>query len=159
MTAPTPPAPTTPNRLRSWALLGTGCIVILTGFLAPCLLPRQASSSSSAQDRAPKTAPLTIGPDRALPTPADDTALFIRLGVSTAVVLTLLLGTLLVLKRWLVPATAGLGGDIRLLGATRLDGRSLVYLVQARGHRLLVGADVAGVKQVVLVPSRRAVEG
>lgn len=138
MTKPTTTAPA--SRGRFWKLAGIGVGVILAGFALPYLL-----------------LPGRVPPPHNLPTPrapTDEAALLTRLAGATVVVLGLLVGTLLVLRRRLTRLPPPLpNAELQLLGATRIDARSRVYLVEARGQRLLVGADWTGVKLVVPVPS------
>lgn len=129
----------TPATRSRWPLFVAGCAVVVAGLA----LPRLAAPAEAGDV-----------PQPALGLPAapavDESALLLRVGGGTAAVLALLVMTLLVLRRVLARAAAGpASGELRVLGATRLDGRSHVYLVQARGHRLLVGADLTGVRALV----------
>jgi flagellar biogenesis protein FliO len=83
----------------------------------------------------------------------EEFALLLRLGVSTIVVLGLLLGALFLLKRYMTPSPQVTAHhELQVLGMTRIDRRSQVFLVQARGQKLLVGADFTGIKLIVTVP-------
>ncbi len=137
------------KRHRTWVLAGAAAAVILAGFVLPYLF----SSGSGSRESAATSALAGGSRLNAAPEPGVEMSLLTRLTVSTVVVLLLVPGALFVLRRWLLRQQPIVpSDDLRVLGVTRLDGRSQVYLVEARGQRLLVGADWGGVRLLVPVP-------
>lgn len=148
-----PPAPAgLLTRWRFWAAAAACAAVVAAGLLLPYLLLPGKPTAPPAH---------SVSSTGTLAEPGVELGLLTRLAVCTVAVLVLVPGVLLASRRWLVRAApAQPSADLKVLGVTRLDRASVVYLVEARGQRLLVGADWGGVRLLVPVPPAiRAEEG
>jgi flagellar biogenesis protein FliO len=86
--------------------------------------------------------------------PPNHQAMFLRLGLGTAIVLALCVGTVYLCKRWLrgAPAQASANGRLQLIETLALGQRCWLQLVHVAGQPVLVGGDPAGLKTIVPLP-------
>jgi Flagellar biosynthesis protein, FliO len=137
---------TEPSKNPQWWL--GACVVIGlvvgAGGLLPSLLGGDAGLSLIGKPAAERGSEVALSG----PSPA---AMLGRLAAGTVLVLALCAGTIPLLKRWVMPATAArLDGDFEVVASLPLAGRSSVCLVRAGGQHLLAGMDSAGLQ--ILVP-------
>jgi hypothetical protein len=87
----------------------------------------------------------------AWPEAPDPRAMLTRLGVGTAVVLALCVGTLVLCRRWLrqVPGPGGANARMALVETLPLGNRCLVRVGK---QQVLVGLDGGGLKSLVALP-------
>lgn len=80
-------------------------------------------------------------------------AMFLRLSLGTISVLGLCAGSLWIMKRWIVatPTGAAKTGELRLVESLHLGNRCMLHLVSLADRQILVGADPAGIKSVLMV--------
>jgi flagellar biogenesis protein FliO len=117
----------------------------MLGGVAP--LPEPAPSAEAAKgslDYVPPT----------WPEAPDARAMLTRLGVGTAVVLVLCVGSLVVCRRWLrrLPGPGAGNSRMTLVETLPLGNRCLVHLVRVGDQQLLVGLDAGGLKSLVALP-------
>jgi flagellar biogenesis protein FliO len=128
-------------RTRRALWLGLAGAVVLAGMAVPLLVT--GSKPPVANVPAPEAPALPdLGP------------MLGRLVVGTVAVLALSVGVLWFVGKKLRPAPGQKSGSqIEVIGAVRVDPRCQVYLVRARGQRLLAGVDATGIRAVVPVPT------
>lgn len=140
-------------RSRTWLIVGViGVMAAFAGSALPQLI-----AAKKIEPAAPLKQDAAISklndPTPAWPDAPSPAAMLARLGVGTAIVLVLCVGTLLAGKRWLVgarpvPETPG-PQRLRLLEVLPLGNRCAVHLLQAGGQQVLVGIDATGMKAVI----------
>lgn len=89
--------------------------------------------------------------------PADLTAMYVRMGLSTVLVLGLCVGSLWIGKRWLglggLPAKPAGAGQLRVTEALALGRNCYVYLLDVGGQAILAGVDGTGLKTLIPLSS------
>lgn len=144
----------TPN-LPFWSAIGVVCLIAVgAGIFLPQFLPNASPAPVLAISKDPADkAKLTYTPP-AWPEAPDPQAMFLRLGIGTALVLALCAGTLLLSKRWLrggaLKDTAN--GSLHLVDTLLLGNRCALHLVSFGNRQALVGTDGSGLKTVVALP-------
>lgn len=154
--------------LKKW---GPAAAIGLGAVLAGLLLPQFFSSSAPAQkpaSNAPTAKPPASKPagdsqppsnswnydPPGWPEAPDHQAMFLRLGLGTAVVLALCIATVLICKRWLggTPVPASASTHLRRIETLSLPQRCWVHLVHVNGQAVLVGGDPGGIRTIVPLP-------
>lgn len=99
-----------------------------------------------------ESADLTYTPQ--WPEPPNTGAMLMRLGIGTAVVLVLCVGTLWFGKPWLMKLqTKSLTGQaLQIEGSVTLGGRAVLYLVKVGETQLVAGTDAGGLKSLIALP-------
>jgi hypothetical protein len=132
-----PQLPSKPPMPR-WAASVLGILAVCAGLSLPWLLP--AMSKPSATDADAEELP-------------DPSAGLVRLYAATLGVLGAGVGGIFLYRRRLrALAKPGVAGEMEVMGAARIDLRSHVVLVRARGQKFLAGIDGSGLKLLVPVP-------
>jgi flagellar biogenesis protein FliO len=130
----------------------------LVAVAASLFLPRALTEATSAPPAESHSQASTPGNSSytppAWPDPPNYQGMFVRLGLGTAAVLALCVGTLWGCKRWLrvAPSPASVNAQLRLLESLPLGNRCCVHLVHVANRPVLVGADASGIKTVVPLP-------
>jgi flagellar biogenesis protein FliO len=131
-----------------------GLVAVTAGLVLPQLMPAAPASAKIAPANS-RTNPndLTYNPP-ALPEGPSARAMLLRLGLGTAVVLGLAVGTIWVSKRWLSgpPAAPGGTAHLRLVESLPLGNRCCVHLLHVAGRAVLVGMDGSGLKELLPLP-------
>lgn len=89
------------------------------------------------------------------PEPPNTGAMLMRLGMGTAFVLVLCVGSLWFGKPWLMKLqTKSLTGQaLQIEGSVTLGGRAVLYLVKVGDTQLVAGTDATGLKSLIALPS------
>lgn len=89
------------------------------------------------------------------PEPPDTGAMLLRLGLGTAAVLALSVGTLWFAKPWLQRLQVGAAGSslLKIEGSVTLGSRAVLYLVKVGDTQLVAGTDPSGLKSLIVVPA------
>jgi flagellar biogenesis protein FliO len=111
--------------------------------LVPLLLSGEASTTQHASP--------VLALERPAATSGELSVMLRRLVLGTAVVLALCVGTLWASAKWLKRGETKQGGQLQIIARVALDRRSQVFLIRARGQRLLAGVDIGGLKTLVPV--------
>lgn len=139
---------------RNWLPLAlVGGVAVVAGIVLPQMLggvapapeaPAAADAKKESLDYVPPT----------WPEAPDPRAMLTRLGVGTAVVLALCVGTLVACRRWLrrLPGQGGGTRHMTLVETLPLGNRCQVHLVRVGRQQVLVGLDAAGLKSLVALP-------
>jgi flagellar biogenesis protein FliO len=144
-----------PQTMRRWLPVAIiGLVAVTAGIALPQALhsATDAPKSVAASDPAGKN-PLSYTPS-AMPEAPDPKAMLTRLGLATAGVLALCVGTLWFGRRWLgapAPQTGGVD-QMRLIQTLALGNRCSLHLVHVRNRPVLIAADPSGLKSVVPLP-------
>jgi len=146
------PPPAVPSRyvLPRWSVILIATTAVLTGLALPWLPSARQSLTHS-----PTAAVPTVPQASSEPTESDNAldGLFGRLYLVAGVLVVLVVGGLILSRRWLPGGIRPTNpADLQLLGAVRINSRCRIFLIQARGRRLLAGLDQAGLQQLVDVP-------
>jgi flagellar biogenesis protein FliO len=137
---------------KKWLFLGSlGFVALMIGFVLPPTLNQAAADSKSnatSQDNAKDSfeyAPPAC-PDS--PTPS---AMFLRLGIGTVVVLVLCVATLWIGRRWIsgTPAKTLQGDQLAIIDTLALGHRCSLFLVKAGNRQVLAGLDSTGLKALL----------
>jgi flagellar biogenesis protein FliO len=138
---------------RKWLPLAlVGAVAVVAGLVLPQMLGGVAPAPQpqlAAEPDAQKSSLDYVPPT--WPEAPDAGAMLTRLGVGTAVVLALCVGTLVVCRRWLrrLPGQGGVAGQMALVETLPLGNRCLVHLVRVGKQQVLVGLDAGGLKSLV----------
>ncbi len=131
---------------------------LLGGSVLPTPVEKPKETIEAKKD-APEVKPDTKVSDLAYKEPEwaeqpDPRAMLTRLGVGTAIVLVLCVGTMLLGRRWLRRLSGqGSGGiQMSLVETLPLGGRCALHLVRVGRQQVLVGIDASGVKSLVALP-------
>jgi flagellar biogenesis protein FliO len=140
---------------RKWLPLAlVGGMAVVAGILLPQMLGAVAPAPELhlAADDAQKNSLDYVPPT--WPEAPDAGAMLTRLGVGTAVVLALCVGSLVVCRRWLrrLPGQGGTPTHMTLVETLPLGNRCLVHLVRVGKQQVLVGLDGGGLKSLVALP-------
>ena len=158
-------------KLKKWLLPGIlGIVALAAGIAMPHILasgepaslarPVNEQEASLARPVNEQQVPsatnekLTYTPP-AWPDAPDSTAMLLRLGWGTAVVLVVCVGSLWLLKRFVRGKSIGAvgGGQLRIVESLAINNRCSVYLLGAGNHQILAGIDASGLKALVALPS------
>ncbi len=144
-----------PGAGRKWLPLALiGGMAVVAGIVLPQMLggvalppeapPAAAEAQKGSLDYVPPS----------WPEPPDARAMLTRLGVGTAVVLALCVGTLFVCRRWLrrLPGPGAANTRMTLVETLPLGNRCQVHLVRVGKQQVLVGLDAGGLKSLVALP-------
>ncbi|MFO0865819.1 MAG: flagellar biosynthetic protein FliO [Gemmataceae bacterium] len=149
-----PPPSTGSQPARTWGWAGVAGLALAAGLLFSQWFPADASPAIGKGEA--KESALTGDLQYAQPQwpegPSPQ-AMFLRLSLGTISVLGLCAGSLWMMKRWLVvtPTNAARTGDLRLVESLHLGNRCMLHLVSLADRQILVGADPAGIKSVLMV--------
>jgi flagellar biogenesis protein FliO len=144
-----------PHAYARWLpVTAIGLIAVVAGVALPQALPSVPPAPKAAQvtESADKSK-LTYTPP-VLPEAPDARSMFTRLGLVTAGVLALCVGSLWLCRRWLVQPAARPGAirQLQLVESLSLGNRCTVHLVHVANRPVLVGADAGGVRTIVPLP-------
>lgn len=141
----------------SWLILGVLGLAATVGgnFLPQGLREGEAAPVTTPAAQPQPAVPETLDynpPD--LPELPSPQAIFLRLGIGTAVVLVLCVLTLWIGKRWVRPLALPVTENkhLRVLEVLPLGGRCSVYLLQVGETRILAGLDHTGLKTLLPLP-------
>ncbi len=89
------------------------------------------------------------------PEPPDTGAMLLRLGMGTAAVLVLCVGSLWFGKPWLLKlqASQNVGTPLQIEGSVTLGQRAVLYLVKVGDTQLVAGTDASGLKSLIALPA------
>jgi len=128
-----------------------GLIAVTAGIAFPQALP-SAPGPTAASVAVDATTPnkLVYTPP-SMPEAPDAKGMLTRLGLATAGVLALCVGSLWVARRWLGPGSphAATAKHLRLTETLSLGNRCALHLVQVGNRQVLIAADPSGLKSVV----------
>lgn len=152
-------APNGPD--KKWlALAAVGVLAVLGGMAVPQLVPggpvkpvpAQIPGKASKEPKETKE-PLAYTPPQ-WPEAPDPKAMLLRLGLGTAFVLALCVGSLWAGKHWLrkLPAAGPGKGQMAVVETLALGGRCSVHLVKVGSRQVLVGTDAGGLKAITPLP-------
>jgi flagellar biogenesis protein FliO len=166
----TNPAPR-PGAGKNWLpLVLMGSIAIVAGIFLPRLLgggvvppsaekPKETFEVKKDAPEVKKDAPEVKTSDLEYTPPdwpeqPDPRAMLTRLGIGTAIVLILCVGSMLLGRKWLRRLSGqGTGGvQMSLVETLPLGGRCALHLVRVGKQQVLVGIDASGVKSLVALP-------
>lgn len=130
-------------------------VVLLAMILAGSASVRAAEPDQPKLPTAAIGQPNDLAYSLKLPEPPDTGAMLMRLGMGTAFVLVLCVGTLWFGKPWLMKLqTKGLPGQaLQIEGSVTLGGRAVLYLVKVGDTQLVAGTDPMGLKSLVVLPA------
>jgi flagellar biogenesis protein FliO len=137
---------------KKWLFLGSlGFVALIVGFVLPPTLNQAAADSkpnASSPDNAKDGFEYTPAAWPDSPTPS---AMFLRLGMGTVVVLVLCVATLWIGRRWIssVPAKALQGDQLAVIDTLPLGHRCTLFLVKAGNKQVLAGLDSTGLKALL----------
>src|SRR5207249_2284163 len=131
------------GKRRRLIFLGLALLFVAAGTLTPLIVLKSPSPDA-------RPSPLTSIPQQEEASP-NLSAMLRRLLLGTVVVLALCVGTLWGGARWLKRREPPKGSQMQVLARVVLDRRSQVFLVRARGQRLLAGVDAGGLKALIPV--------
>lgn len=139
---------------KSWAWAGVTGIALAAGLMFSQWMP---SESALPTPRSPGKDSAISGDleyrQPAWPEGPSSQAMFLRLSLGTIAVLGLCAGSLWAMKRWLAlaPTAAAKAGELRLVESLHLGNRCMLHLVALPDRQILVGADPAGIKSMLVV--------
>jgi flagellar biogenesis protein FliO len=144
-----------PQTLRRWMpVVIIGLIAVTGGIALPHALPStpEANKAVQATEDTAK-GPLAYTPPT-LPEAPDPKSMLTRLGLATAGVLALCVGTLWLGRRWLGTAstTRDETSQLRLVETLPLGNRCALHLVHVGNRPVLIAADPSGLRSVVPLP-------
>ena len=152
----TPPTQSGTPRKGIWGPLALiGLLATASGIFLPQLLPDDPSPSpapTQTKEKASKPGDLQYTPPE-LPEVPSTRSMFIRLGVTTVVVLLVGVTLLWCGQAWLRRLNPGPtpGGKLALLETLQLGNRCCLHLVQTASGQIVVGADASGIKSILPV--------
>ena len=147
-------------RKCGWVSLLIFAALALTATVGGIFLPQGLREGEAAPVTTPAAQPLPAAPETLEYSPPDlpelpsPQAIFLRLGIGTAVVLALCVLTLWIGKRWIQPLAVPVTENkyLRVLEVLPLGGRCSVYLLQVGETRILAGLDHTGFKTLMPLP-------
>lgn len=136
--------------MRRWLQL---VLVVLAGFLAMTGTVRADEPPEATKPAAAPDASLTYSPQ--WPEPPNTGAMLLRLGLGTAFVLVLCVGSLFLAKPWLQKLqTTGAGNQaLKVEASVPLGNRAVLYLVKVGDTQLVAGTDATGLKSLIALPT------
>jgi len=147
------PTPTGTKLARSWGWAGVAGVALLAGLLVSQCFPADAAFAAKSEGKDSAVSGDLSYQQPSWPEGPSPQAMFVRLSLGTVAVLGLCAGSLWMMKRWIVVTPAGMTktSELKLVESLHLGNRCMLHLVALADRQILVGADPAGIKSVLML--------
>lgn len=139
--------------MRRWLLLLCGVVLVFTHTWTAESRAADPQSADAPAAATSETDSLAYSPQ--WPEPPNTGAMLLRLGLGTAFVLVLCVGSLVLGKPWLQRLQGAKVGNqaLQIEGSVTLGNRAMLYLVKVGDIQLVAGTDAAGLKSLIALPT------